>query len=244
MFEPLPGSRMRRRIYLMRHGEVAYFDKTGKPVEADLVDLTDIGQNQARAMGEFLREVPFDFACHTDMPRTRQTAEGALAGRDVPLLARPGLREIHSGDMSALTKEEVKRDFIHVFERLGEPGLRYGRGEVIEEFAARVTGEVERLALEPDWTTILIVAHEVTNRFLLSWAATGDLRSARGFEQDPGCLNIIDIDVADRDGTPVLGRRFIKAMNITPLNVAKLGNNLASVEQLYALRKQRMREMS
>ncbi len=231
---------MRRRIYLMRHGEVSYFDKHGQAVNADQVNLTEDGQAQAAAMGEFLRDVPFDAAYCTGLPRTEQTARGALGGRDLEIQVRSLLREIYAGDMSGLTKEEIKRDFIHVFDRLGEPGLTYGRGEVIEEFAARVTGDMAKLALEPGWSTILIAAHEVTNRFLLSWAANSDYSCIRGFEQDPGCLNIIDIDITDRDGAPGIGRRFIKAMNLTPLNFSKLGNNLATNEQMYALRKKQM----
>ena len=115
MFTPLPESRMRRRVYLMRHGEVAYFDADGKPVNADDVPLTEFGRAQAAAAGEFLADIPFDAAYHTGLPRTRQTAEGALAGRDLTLQVLPELEEIRSGDMSKMTKEEVKRNFIQVF---------------------------------------------------------------------------------------------------------------------------------
>jgi probable phosphoglycerate mutase len=240
MFEPLPGSRMRRRIYLMRHGEVSYFDNEGVQVNADMVNLTDVGRAQAAAMGEFLADVPFDTAYCSGLPRTEQTARGALGGRELDLQVRPALREISAGDMSGMTKEEVKRDFIHVFARLGEPGLVYGRGEVIQDFADRVIGDIVNLALEPGWTTVLIAAHEVTNRCILSWAANADLACMTGFEQDPGCLNIIDIDIDLRGKEPEIARRIIKTMNLTPLNFSKLDNNLATNEQMFALRKKQM----
>ena len=38
----------RRRIYLMRHARVAYFED-GRPLRPDLVSLTDEGRDQARA---------------------------------------------------------------------------------------------------------------------------------------------------------------------------------------------------
>jgi broad specificity phosphatase PhoE len=240
MFEPLPGSRMRRRIYLMRHGEVSYFDAKGHQVDADMVNLTADGRAQAAAMGEFLAEVPFDAVYCTGLPRTEQTARGAMGSRDMEIQIRPQLREISAGDMSGMSKEEVKRDFIHVFARLGEPGLVYGRGDVIEEFADRVIGDIAKLALEPGWTTILIAAHEVTNRCVLSWAANADLGCMTGFEQDPGCLNIIDIDIDQRGEKPEISRRFIKAMNLTPTNFSKLDNNLSTNEQIFALRKKQM----
>jgi broad specificity phosphatase PhoE len=37
----------RRRIYLLRHAEVAYFDEHGQPVAPDEVPLTPTGRRQA-----------------------------------------------------------------------------------------------------------------------------------------------------------------------------------------------------
>ena len=45
-----------RRIYLMRHGAVAYFDDDGRPVAPDDVPLTAEGRRQAQAAGELLEE--------------------------------------------------------------------------------------------------------------------------------------------------------------------------------------------
>ena len=58
----------------------------------------------------------------------------------------------------------------------------------------------------------------------------------RSFEQDPCCLNVIDADVVDGG----IQRRFIKLTNATPVNHAKHGNNLTSMEQVFALRREVM----
>ena len=42
----------RRRIYLMRHGAVSYFDDDGRPVPEDSVPLTAEGRAQALATRE------------------------------------------------------------------------------------------------------------------------------------------------------------------------------------------------
>ena len=42
----------RRRIYLMRHGSVTYFDKQGKPYLPEQVPLNEIGCAQATAAGK------------------------------------------------------------------------------------------------------------------------------------------------------------------------------------------------
>ena len=48
MSDALPGTAARRRVYLMRHGEVAYFDANGDVVHPKYVELTETGQGQAR----------------------------------------------------------------------------------------------------------------------------------------------------------------------------------------------------
>src|SRR5438132_5926758 len=48
------------------------------------VQLTERGRDEARLLGQQLAYVPLQLCLHSDFPRTRETAEVALAGRDVP----------------------------------------------------------------------------------------------------------------------------------------------------------------
>ena len=50
------------------------------------VPLTDLGREEARLLATEIANVPFEACFHTRFPRTRETAELALEGRDVPLL--------------------------------------------------------------------------------------------------------------------------------------------------------------
>src|SRR6185436_12586599 len=48
----------RRRIILMRHGDVTYYDAQGKPVlDADKVTLSEKGKAQADAVGAYLKTI-------------------------------------------------------------------------------------------------------------------------------------------------------------------------------------------
>src|SRR5262249_46021265 len=49
---------VRRRIYLLRHGDVSYFDEQGKPFRPTTVPLNPEGRLQAEAVGHVLAEVP------------------------------------------------------------------------------------------------------------------------------------------------------------------------------------------
>ena len=77
----------RRRIILMRHGDVVYFDAQGKPVpDPDKVNLSDKGKAQADATGAYLKTIgiaKFDRVLSSDLPRTVETAERVLAAAGI-----------------------------------------------------------------------------------------------------------------------------------------------------------------
>ncbi|MFP4003409.1 MAG: histidine phosphatase family protein, partial [Alphaproteobacteria bacterium] len=96
----LPGTKARRRIYLMRHGHVDYFRDAPRMGGADFVRLTPQGHEEAQAAGEALSHIPFDRAVISGLPRTRLTAEEVLAVQEAPapeLEEEPRLKEIGGG---------------------------------------------------------------------------------------------------------------------------------------------------
>lgn len=228
----LPGTNGRRRVYLMRHGEVNYYDTDGQLKNADTVTLTETGEEQASAMGCLLADVPFDRALCTGLQRTRQTAQLTLANHDIALEDYAPLREMRAGQMLGHSREQIDAAFVYGLERAAEPGARFIGGDNYAEFYARVTDGFQKLLLQPDWSTMLIVAHDGTNRMLLGWVTGAGLAAVGAFEQDPGCLNVIDVDVIDGR----IQRRLIKALNLTPTNLTKHGNYLTSLEQVYHTR--------
>ena len=77
------------------------------------VPLTDKGREEARLLGAQLANVELDLCVHTRFPRTKETAELAVAGRDVPVEVEPRLDDIRIGDLEGLPIEryrEVKRE--------------------------------------------------------------------------------------------------------------------------------------
>ena len=55
---------VRRRLYLMRHGDVTYFDETGRAIDPDTVPLNENGRAQASAAGEAFARPPSSRALH------------------------------------------------------------------------------------------------------------------------------------------------------------------------------------
>ena len=87
--------RMRRRLYLMRHAEVSYFEADGKPVDPSMVSLNDEGIAQAQAAAEALVGIDLDRVLTSGLPRTLETAAIVAPGRDPETW--PALTEIRGG---------------------------------------------------------------------------------------------------------------------------------------------------
>ncbi|MGF1456240.1 MAG: histidine phosphatase family protein [Alphaproteobacteria bacterium] len=240
----LPGTKGRRRLYLMRHGHVDYFSAPRRIGGADVVPLTHRGREEATAAGLALSHVPFDRAVCSGLPRARETAEIVLSQQAGPvpdLLNDERIRELRGGGARLRAQifnlAELSRQIYQAFAEADRPGAAMGEGgEPFVDAYARVCDWAEHFLIEPDWATALVVAHEGVNRLLLGWATGAGLAAVGPFEQDTGCLNVIDVDVAvPVDGDPpAITRRIIKAVNLTPYNYVKHGMNQTSLEAIFS----------
>jgi len=230
----LPGTDDRRRIYLMRHGHVDYFARhVVESRNTHLVTLTTRGRSEAEAAGRAFAHIRFDRAVCSGLPRTKETAEAVLASvPHAPTLEIDGdLVEIRGGKIPEVkSRAELIRMMNVYFSRAHEPGAtNHEGGEVFAEAQARAVNAIERLLGTDDWHTALVVAHEGINRLILSWACDAGLRAMSSFEQDTGCVNIIDFDLG---GIGNVRRALVKAVNLTPYNYLKHGMNLTSLEAI------------
>lgn|SRR5690348_1318349 len=224
----------RRRIYLMRHGHVDYFSSRVRATgDIHSVSLSPRGQSEAHAAGRALAHIALDRALCSGLPRTRETAEVVLSlVPNAPVLnIDPDLVELRGGKLAPVkTREELIALMNSYFARAHLPGAtNHEGGEVFEEAQNRAVVALERLLGDENWTTALVVAHEGINRLLLSWACNAGLLAMSSFEQDTGCINIIDFDYGGLEGAR---RALVKAVNLTPHNYLKHGMNLTSLEAI------------
>ncbi len=123
----------RRRVYLMRHGSVTYFDTAGKPVLPEMVPLNEQGRLQASAAGRVFAEhaVRFDRVIVSGLPRTVETATRVLAetGQQIALEEWPDLAEIRGGKLAAIPDAELREAFTGAFEGIAPEHKRFLGGE-------------------------------------------------------------------------------------------------------------------
>ncbi|MGD0143106.1 MAG: histidine phosphatase family protein [Rhizomicrobium sp.] len=234
----LPGTTGRRRIYLMRHGNVDYLSpEVVRSRSTRDVVLSPRGRQEASAAGRAFAQVPFDRAICSGYPRTRETAEIVLSCVDTApaLETEPELVEIQGAHMSVKSRKELIAAMSFYFSKAAEPGATMLEGgEAFAGAQARAVGAIQKLLGKPDWKQILVVAHEGINRLLLSWAAGAGLAATNAFEQDTGCINVLDFDMVPGENGAQIARILIKAVNLTPYNYLKHGMNLTSLEAIFS----------
>ncbi len=226
----------RRRLYLLRHGHVDYFAKG--LTDPKLAILTEEGRRQAQAARDALRHIPFDFAVSSGLSRARETAEIVLAANasHVDLIDEPRFQELQSGWLRANSREELAARLAFCFDGADIEGARFlPDGETFADAQRRITAALDGLIRRKVWKQALLVAHEGVNRIILGWACRGGLATIGGFEQDLGCVNVIDIDVTPNpEGSGLqIERAVIKSMNITPYDYVKEGLSRTSLEHLF-----------
>jgi broad specificity phosphatase PhoE len=155
------------RLLLARHAE----SESGArgEVNGDLrfpSPLSEAGRAQARALGRALAQDAIDLAVTSEFPRTVETAELALEGRDVPSLVCPDLNEIGFGAYEGGPLAEYRVwAFAHGSEEDG-PGGAESRAGAARRFVCGF-----RALLVREERTVLVVTHALAIRYLLSGPA-------------------------------------------------------------------------
>jgi broad specificity phosphatase PhoE len=158
------------QLYMItRHGESTLnFENRVNGDPSVPVRLTDKGREEARLLGQQLAHVPIDLCVHTPFPRTRETAEVALAGREVPFEDVPELGDIDIGELEGKTVEDYR-----AWKREHTRHDPFPGGESLDDAARRYADAYERLLERPE-ARILIVTHEIPLRYAINAAGGSD----------------------------------------------------------------------
>jgi len=147
---------------LARHGESEFSARGVMNGDPGLTGrLTEAGVEQARALGKALRETPIGLCVVTEFERTRQTADVALAGREVPRLVLPELNDIHVGEFEGGLLETYR-----AWARDRSPVELPAGGESRAGVAERFARGFRQVLARPE-ETVLVVAHGLPIRYVL-----------------------------------------------------------------------------
>jgi probable phosphoglycerate mutase len=158
------------RLIMARHGESeasAAGLVNGDPSRP--VHLTEIGRSEARALGERLAEEPIDLCAVTSFTRTQETADIALADRDVGRLIVQELNDPVAGRLEGRAIATYREWF-----RANGAATPVPEGESRVETVRRYASGLRALAARPE-RTILFVGHGLAVTYALLAARGEDL---------------------------------------------------------------------
>lgn len=227
----------RRRIYLMRHGSVTYFDEDGRPYPPDDVPLNETGRSQTSAAGQAFAQqnIHFDRVIVSNLPRTIESALRVLAetGQLIELEQWPEFQEVRGGVLEDILDDDLEEAFTSAFSCMAEEHKKFLDGESVGQLIDRIHPAIDHLRADPSWDTILLVLHGGVNRAVLSYAITGQRLFLGNLEQSPGCINVLDVGERRNDW-------IVQTINYAPLLPLQSESRYTSMEEvLHQYRKSR-----
>lgn len=154
----LPDVPASTRLVLVRHAVTA---QTGPLLSGRLpgIDLSEVGIEQARVVGERLAVLPVRAVYSSPIERTRQTAEHiaghhGLAVQDLPGVMEADYGEWTGGEIKVLAKTELWKTV-----QLAPSRARFPGGESIAEMQSRMVVALEQVVARHPGDLVVVVSH-------------------------------------------------------------------------------------
>jgi broad specificity phosphatase PhoE len=126
--------------------------------------LTAEGRRQARTLGKQLANIQIDVAVHTRFLRTRETAQLALEGRNVPLVLEAALDEVRAGTFDGAAIAEY-----WAWKETHARSDRFPGGESLDDAGQRYALALRNLLRRSEAVTF-VVSHELAIRYIVEAA--------------------------------------------------------------------------
>ena len=147
-------------IILIRHGETEWNSQQRMQGHSNS-DLSSVGQAQIQALGQWMKNVPFDHIYSSNSLRAKQTAEAItqFSGHELKIDLR--LREKNLGVFEGLTSEEARERHPEVFRLFKTAGSKYviDEGESTQQLQDRALEIVDEIRIKHPEERVLLVTH-------------------------------------------------------------------------------------
>ena len=183
------------RILLARHGETPWNAEGRYQGQID-IPLSPVGEGQANALGQRLKDVRIDRAVASPLSRAQLTARLALGDARADMLQTDAdLQEIAHGEWEGLLASEIQqKDPARLLAWREEPeNVLMPGGESLRQVLDRSWRGLARATegLGED-DTLLLVAHDAVNRVLLCRILGLPIGKLWTFRQAPTTLNLLE----------------------------------------------------
>ncbi|MGB0651808.1 MAG: histidine phosphatase family protein [Thermoplasmatota archaeon] len=174
-------------LYVIRHGQTTH--NAQGIIQGPRIDshLSDLGQQQARAVGSALTTVGLDAVYTSPLSRARQTAQAIVDQHphQPALQVAAEAYELDYGDYSGRIYQEVRDDIAQILDawQMGFPDQMFPGGESAVLAQVRLRPLADRLRQEALEHDVALVAHGRINRVFLSMVTGAGLGGLERFPQ-------------------------------------------------------------
>ena len=209
---PIPAKGKGSRIVLVRHGETDW-NRQGRFQGQIDIPLNEMGEEQAAAVGQFLKAVYLTRAFSSSMARPKQTANAILKFHpDVELKVDQGLIEIGHGLWEGKLESEIQASWPKLLEtwKNHPEKVEMPEGESINSVWVRAVDSWNEICseLKPE-DTALVVAHDAVNKTILCHLLGLSSSDIWIVKQGNGGVTIVDL--SDEPSQP----EIMSCLNLT-----------------------------
>jgi probable phosphoglycerate mutase len=150
------------KIYLTRHGETQW-NKEGRMQGWKNSDLTPNGVENAKRLGQRLKDIDFDYIYCSPLDRAVDTAKYIRGDKNTEIVLTESLKEMGFGKWEGMEHDRIKELYpTEHFNFWNKPHL-YNQieGEGFEELFERVNDALNQITSNSSLENVLIVSHVV-----------------------------------------------------------------------------------
>ncbi len=163
---------MATKLYLVRHGQSQANLEHRFAGHTD-IPLSPLGVAQAKATGEYMKDIPLDVILSSDLQRAWNTALPIASSHRLPVLPDPDFREIYGGKWEMIPMDQMETEYREQRRLWREDWVNSfcPEGESVRELFARAQKLLEKVARDYPDQSVCVATHAALTRCLTQAAA-------------------------------------------------------------------------
>ena len=174
------------KVILVRHGKTVWNAEGRYQGKMD-IPLNEEGKEQARRVGEALKDFPVKAVYSSPLSRCKDTALEIAKHHNLPVEEREGFKEIDHGEWEGMLASEVEKKYPELLklwrERPAEVKMPGEDGETLKDVYDRAVKTFEEVVGKHDDDLIVTVGHDATNKVIMCYLLGVDLNKFWAFKQ-------------------------------------------------------------
>lgn len=157
---------MKKNFYIFRHGQSSYNLAGRTQGRTNDSVLTELGREQAREVGEKLKNSGIEVIIASPLERAKETAKLANLALNVPILTDDRFIEVNVGEIEGMHYTEIQEKYGEKYQQWRSLDCRYENmcfegGETKKQVRQRVFGGLEDYAQNSAYDTLAISSHGI-----------------------------------------------------------------------------------